>query len=218
MSSHDSPRQTERPPGRPSAEAGPAVSRTDLLRIAARMIGERGFSATSIRSLGAEAGVSHGTVQHHFATKDSLWKALVDEVLVPDLVAASDQLSAEPGGGLEAVIATRLEQAMTRPGLSGAILMDRSDGANDRLAYLADATLSMRTGAISQLEVLVTAEVLRSVNPIALLALNIALTCLGSADVALRTFLDLDISDEGQRAQLATDIIDVILYGVMPRD
>jgi hypothetical protein len=45
------------------------------------------------------------------------------------------------------------------------------------------------------------------------IALDIALACLGSADVALRTFLDIDVSDEEQREKLAADISDVI-----PRD
>jgi AcrR family transcriptional regulator len=207
-----------RRPGRPSDETAPVITRAELLETAMRMIAARGFNATSIRGLAREAGVTHGTVQHHFPTKQALWEALVDEVLVPRLATSRDQLAAEPGGGLEAVVATRLERAMTSPGLSGAILMDVSDGADERLAYLADATLSMRTGAISQLESLVTGKALRSVNPRALIALDIALACLGSADVALRTFLDIDISDEEQRARLVADISDVILLGVMPRD
>lgn len=207
-----------RRPGRPSDETGPVITRAELLETAMGMIAARGFNATSIRGLGREAGVTHGTVQHHFLTKQALWEAVVDEVLVPRLDTSREQLAAEPGGGLGAVVATRLERAMTRPGLSGAILMDASDGADERLAYLADATLSMRTEAISQLESLVTGKALRSVNPKALIALDIALACLGSADVALRTFLDIDISDEEQRARLVADISDVVLLGVMPRD
>ena len=71
--------------------------------------------------------------------------------------------------------------------------------------------------AISHLEALVSGNVLRAVNPVALATINIALALLSSADVALRTFSGLDISDEEQRARLAAEISDIILHGVIPR-
>ena len=213
MSSIDEGRR----PGRPSNESGPVITRAELLAIAQRMIAENGFDGTSIRGLARESGVTHGTVQHHFPTKQALWQAVVDEVIVPGIEAAVSQLSDDAGGAVEAVIATRLRQALTTQGLSGSILLDNTDGANERLTYLADATQTSRAEGNTQIQSLTAEGALRPVNPTALSALDIALFCLGSATDALRTFLDIDITDDKQREALVADITDIYLYGIIPR-
>ena len=206
-----------RRPGRPSNETGPVITRAELLAIAQRMIAENGFDATSIRGLAREAGITHGTVQHHFPTKQALWQAVVDEVIVPGIEAAVSQLSDDASGGVETAIATRLRQALTNRGLTGAVLLDSTDGAHERLTYLADATQSSRAEGNTQIQSLTAAGALRPVNPTAISAVDIALFCLGSATDALRTFLDIDISDDEQREALVADITDIYLYGVIPR-
>ena len=206
-----------RRPGRPSNETGPVITRAELLEAAQRMIAKNGFDGTSIRGLAREAGVTHGTVQHHFPTKQAIWQAVVDEVIAPGIEAALSQLFADPDRGVEAVIATRLRQALTSQGFSGAILLDNTDGALDRLSYLADATRTSRDEGAAQLRSLAAAGALRPVNPTAISAIDIALFCLGSANDALRTFLDIDISDDEQREALVADITDIYLYGVIPR-
>ena len=206
-----------RRPGRPSNETGPVITRAELLDTAQRMIAEKGFDGTSIRGLAREAGVTHGTVQHHFPTKQALWRAVVDEVIVPGIEVALSRLSDDASGGVEAVIATRLRQALTTQGLSGAVLLDNTDGGLERLTYLADATQTSRADGNTQIQSLAAAGALRPVNPTAISALDIALFCLGSATDALRTFLDIDISDDQQREALVAGITDIYLYGVIPR-
>ena len=213
MSSIDEGRR----PGRPSNETGPAITRAELLDTAQRMIAEKGFDGTSIRGLAREAGITHGTVQHHFPTKQALWQAVVDEVIVPDIEAAVSQLSDNASGGVEAAIATRLRQALTKQGLSGALLLDNTDGALERSTYLAEATQPSRSEGNAQIRSLAAAGALRPVNPTAISALDIALFCLGSASDALRTFLDIDITDDKQREALVADITDIYLYGLIPR-
>ncbi|VEG39527.1 TetR family transcriptional regulator [Mycolicibacterium flavescens] len=57
-------------------------SSVDRIRNAAlKCFAARGSSATSLRAVAAEAGVSPGLVQHHFATKANLIKAVDDHVL-----------------------------------------------------------------------------------------------------------------------------------------
>ena len=213
MSSIDEGRR----PGRPSNETGPAITRAELLQVAQRMIAEEGFDGTSIRGLAREAGVTHGTVQHHFPTKQALWQAVVDEVIVPGIEAGISQLSDDASGGVETVIATRLRQALMSQGLSGAVLLDNTDGALERLSYLADATQTSRADANTQMQSLMAAGALRPVSPTAISAIDIALFCLGSATDALRTFLDIDITDDEQREALIADITDIYLYGIIPR-
>ncbi len=122
----------------------------------------------------------------------------------------------EAEGGLDTIFAARLNQAMTRPGLSGAVLMDRSDDAEGRLGYFAEAAQVMREQSPTQVEALIADGLIRQTNPVALAALALALACLASIDLALRTFLDIDITDEGQRDALVDDIVDVISHGVLP--
>ena len=85
------------------------------------------------------------------------------------------------------------------------------------MAYLADATQASRAEVNTQVQSLTAAGELRPVNPAALSALDIALFCLGSATDALRTFLDIDITDDEQREALVADITDIYLYGIIPR-
>lgn len=57
----------------------PSVER--IRDAALKCFADRGTSATSLRAVAAEAGVSLGLVQHHFDTKANLVKAVDDHVL-----------------------------------------------------------------------------------------------------------------------------------------
>jgi AcrR family transcriptional regulator len=67
----------------PEADRVGAVELTTVERIrnaALRMVAVQGVSGTSLRAVAAAAGVSLGLVQHHFATKAGLIKAVDDYV------------------------------------------------------------------------------------------------------------------------------------------
>ncbi|OBK72503.1 TetR/AcrR family transcriptional regulator [Mycobacterium sp. 1274761.0] len=66
-------------PGRAGTDE---LSNIDRIRLAAmKMIANHGASGTSLRAVAAAAGVSLGSVQHHFATKAGLIKAVDDWAL-----------------------------------------------------------------------------------------------------------------------------------------
>ncbi|MEO3760080.1 TetR/AcrR family transcriptional regulator [Mycobacterium sp. B14F4] len=66
----------------PEPSDGRTTSSVDRIRNAAlRCFASRGASATSLRMVAAEAGVSLGMVQHHFTTKAGLIRAVDDYVL-----------------------------------------------------------------------------------------------------------------------------------------
>ena len=50
----------------------PTISRGDITDALIRVVAEQGLDAVSIRTVAREAGVSIGSVQYHFATKDDL--------------------------------------------------------------------------------------------------------------------------------------------------
>jgi AcrR family transcriptional regulator len=78
-------------PGEPADHADPAgrpnrnvargeATRGQLIGIATRMFAERGYEDTSIEAVLREAGVSRGSLYHHFASKEALFEAVAEEV------------------------------------------------------------------------------------------------------------------------------------------
>jgi AcrR family transcriptional regulator len=51
-----------------------------LLEIAAELFGELGYEATSVESVLSHAGVSRGSLYHHFSSKSALFAAVVEAV------------------------------------------------------------------------------------------------------------------------------------------
>src|ERR1700759_5149828 len=56
------------------------ATRSQLIAIATRMFAERGYEDTSIEAVLREAGVSRGSLYHHFASKEALFEAVAEEV------------------------------------------------------------------------------------------------------------------------------------------
>jgi AcrR family transcriptional regulator len=69
------------PAGRPNRNvARGEATRGQLIGIATRMFAERGYEDTSIEAVLREAGVSRGSLYHHFASKEALFEAVAEEV------------------------------------------------------------------------------------------------------------------------------------------
>lgn len=84
-------RRRGRPPGQ---TVQGAESKARLYDIALRLIGSRGYEATTLREIAAEAGVSVGLLYRYFPNKQAVVVALYDE-LSADFV---DQSSRMPAG------------------------------------------------------------------------------------------------------------------------
>ena len=61
------------------ADRGKAT-REQLVAVATRLFAERGFEGASIEAVLDEAGVSRGSLYHHFANKEALFEAALDAV------------------------------------------------------------------------------------------------------------------------------------------
>ena len=56
------------------------ATRGQLLSIATRLFAERGYEDTSIEAVLREAGVSRGSLYHHFPGKEALFEAVAEDV------------------------------------------------------------------------------------------------------------------------------------------
>ena len=56
------------------------ATRSQLIAIATRLFAERGYEDTSIESVLREAGVSRGSLYHHFPGKEALFEAVAEDV------------------------------------------------------------------------------------------------------------------------------------------
>src|SRR3984957_6213497 len=54
------------------------ATRGQLVAIATRMFAERGYEDTSVEAVLREAGVSRGSLYHHFASKEALFEAVAE--------------------------------------------------------------------------------------------------------------------------------------------
>jgi len=80
------------------------ATRAQLIAIATRMFAERGYEETSIEAVLREAGVSRGSLYHHFASKEALFEAVAEEVetsVGEQTMAAADGIT-EPVAALRA--------------------------------------------------------------------------------------------------------------------
>ena len=56
------------------------ATRGQLIAIARRLFADRGYEDTSIEAVLKEAGVSRGSLYHHFASKEALFEAVAEDV------------------------------------------------------------------------------------------------------------------------------------------
>jgi AcrR family transcriptional regulator len=112
----DSLAVAERPGGDPvgaAARADPAdrpnrnvargeATRGQLIAIATRMFAERGYEDTSIEAVLREAGVSRGSLYHHFPSKEALFEAVAEDVET-SVGAQTLAAASEAGGPVEAL-------------------------------------------------------------------------------------------------------------------
>jgi TetR/AcrR family transcriptional regulator len=122
---------------RPEAEA--EVTRQRIIEVARQLFAERGFEAVGLREIANRAGATHGLVRHHFGTKLSVWKTVVD-CADRDFSAALGPLAAlDVSGDIRAAAAQFVhrfvEIAAQHPDLIR-LLMHEGTQQGPRLAYL----------------------------------------------------------------------------------
>ena len=74
---------------------------SELTAAALDLFVEKGFAATRLDDVAARAGVSKGTLYLYFDSKETLFKAVVEEGIVPALAAAEQRMAEHNGSSVE---------------------------------------------------------------------------------------------------------------------
>ncbi len=84
---------------RRSQEERRDATRRALIAAARRQFAENGYAATNTPAIAAEAGVTRGALYHHFADKQALFEAVVEEehALLALAINAAAEAEDEPG-------------------------------------------------------------------------------------------------------------------------
>ena len=153
-------------------------------------------------------------MQNHFQAKDDIWRALVDDVILPDLAYSLEEPLSDAQQNEDAIasivereISIRIDRALTRPGLSAAMLTDPSEGAQDRLEYVAAATSDVRRENLVAIASIMDEGLMRAMDPRTLaIVISVGLSCISSAKAATNTLYDIDLDDKDVRENLSKEI------------
>ena len=72
--------------GRTGRRRGQPHTRQQILDAARELFAERGYAGTSMRAIGAAAGVDPALVHHYFGTKEELFRAVLDVPVDPEVL------------------------------------------------------------------------------------------------------------------------------------
>ncbi|MFO1345129.1 MAG: TetR/AcrR family transcriptional regulator [Rhodocyclaceae bacterium] len=105
---------------------------SELTAAALDLFVEKGFAATRLDDVAARAGVSKGTLYLYFDSKEALFKAVIEEGIVPALAAAEQQLAEYqgPSAGLLQALLNGWWQQIGNTHLGGVVKLIISESRN----------------------------------------------------------------------------------------
>jgi AcrR family transcriptional regulator len=95
--------------GRPGRRPGPSSTRPKILAAARTLFASRGYHATTVRDIAAEAGVNAALVHHYFGSKEQVFVAAMNLPLNP-----ADLISRLRDGGPRAQLGERVVRLFAR--------------------------------------------------------------------------------------------------------
>ncbi|MGA0607682.1 TetR/AcrR family transcriptional regulator [Phenylobacterium sp. VNQ135] len=84
-------------PGEPKFRRRKADRPGEIVQAAMAVFAERGFAAARLDEIAARAGVSKGALYLYFETKEDLFRAVVGQVVAPNLAQVKAMAAAHPG-------------------------------------------------------------------------------------------------------------------------
>lgn len=83
------------PPGSAGARLSAEERRREIVRVAVKLFSQRGFRGTTTKEIAQAAGVSEAIIFRHFATKEELYRAILDHVSCEGGIADPEELVGE---------------------------------------------------------------------------------------------------------------------------
>ena len=74
---------------------------SEIVAAALASFAERGYAATKLEDVAAAAGISKGTIYLYFPTKEHLFRAVVEQAVLPNVEAAEGDLAAHTGSSAD---------------------------------------------------------------------------------------------------------------------
>lgn len=104
----------------------------EIVASALAVFAEKGFAAARLDEIAARAGVSKGSLYLYFATKEDLFRAVVDQAIAPQVRAIGGLVAAHPGPfpDLLELLAERLSSLVGRSPLGGVAKMVIAEARN----------------------------------------------------------------------------------------
>jgi AcrR family transcriptional regulator len=160
------------------------ATRADLIAAARKLFTEKSYAETSTPEIVAAAGVTRGALYHHFADKQALFRAVVEqeaemvageiERAAPDSLPARDALVYGGDAFIEAMAVpgrTRL-LLLDGPAVLGRAEMDAIDARHGTRTLRAGIAFAMRDGAMQRLPLNAVTALLSSAFDRAALAID----------------------------------------------
>lgn len=115
------------------AQSEPSARKKHLLQAAARVFGERGYKAATLRQIAQEAGILSGSIYHHVLSKEALYLEVHREGYLRMHSAVTQALlgKTDPWERLEAALRVHLEEMLEGDvvaRVTGLGLMEPRDG------------------------------------------------------------------------------------------
>ena len=85
------------PSGEPKFRRRKAERPDEIVEAALQVFAAKGFAAARLDDIAARAGVSKGALYLYFATKEELFRAVVEQAIAPNLKTVLGLISAHPG-------------------------------------------------------------------------------------------------------------------------
>jgi len=118
--------------GEPKFRRRKAERPGEIVQAAMQVFAEKGFAAARLDDIARRAGVSKGALYLYFETKEDLFRAVVDQAIAPNLVAARAMMAAHPGpfADLLHALAGRIGLLVTTLPVGGVVKMVIGEAGN----------------------------------------------------------------------------------------
>lgn len=104
----------------------------EIIEAALRVFAEKGFAAARLDEIAKRAGVSKGALYLYFATKEELFRAVVEQAIAPNIEAIRVMIAAHPGpiSDLLRQVPGRVAAMLDRLPLGGVVKMVIGEAGN----------------------------------------------------------------------------------------